>query len=145
MLISGLYYSKQNHDSLSHNQNAQCSSSIETLRQCFQIFFSPKLYFLSCMNGKVNSLWILLAPAQIWSACGLKWQMIGCYCRGFWGLAAQSQQQHRQPLHDTVTAAYTKHITKYPRPRGGSQPGRPLKSHGCQIDTSPCLSGSSVT
>lgn len=125
------------------------SSSTETLRQCFQIF-PPKPYFLSCMNGKRNSLWILLAPAQIQSACGLKWQMIVCYCRGSWGLSAQPRPRHWQPLQGSVAAAYPEHITKHPPTHNshrsrGSQPGWPLKPQGCQIHTSPCLFGNSVT
>lgn len=92
------------------------SSSTETLRQCFQIF-PPKPHFLSCMNGKLNSLWILLAPAQIQNACGLKWQMIGCYCRGWWGLPAEPPgAAAAASLQGMVAAVYTEHTLPAPSP-----------------------------
>lgn len=136
------------------------SSSTETLRQCFQIF-PPKPHFLSCMNGKLNSLWILLAPAQIQNACGLKWQMIGCYCRGWWGLPAEPPgAAAAASLQGMVAAVYTEHTLPAPSPlplpappppphhhhcSRGSQPGQPWKPQGYQIHTSPCLCEYSLT
>lgn len=127
------------------------SSSTEAPRQCFQIFFSPQalLDFLNEWETEfiMNSIGTSTNPKYT----GLKWQMIGCYCRGLWGLAAQAEEQAPSSLAvaSTTSAQHQGCRLHWAHRKASysinSQHGWALKPQGCQIHTSPRLSGDSVT
>lgn len=83
--------------------------------------------------------------------CGLKWQMIGCFHRGLWELAAQAQERGPAPSAGASTASAQHQgcrlhwVHQKATSSTGSQPGQAVKLHGRRVHTLPCLYGNLVT